>query len=165
MKEWKDDKKWSDVFIPEIKQILGLYLIGEPPEEEDQKRNTDLIVLKLNSVRIACRIRKFEYYERYPYEFTIREGRPSGIKTELAKVIEGWGDYMFYGFCDKDEKSLVSWEIINLNSFRLWFTQQLAKNKGVVPGTGKQNTDNSSNFRAFNIREMPTTIIFASSHH
>ena len=37
-------KRWSDRFLPENKQILGLHLIGEPPVKEDAERNTDLIV-------------------------------------------------------------------------------------------------------------------------
>ena len=69
---WQDDKRWSDRFLPEIKQILGLYLIDEPPIEEDMQRNTDLTVLRLNAVRVACRIRKYEYFLNYGDEITIR---------------------------------------------------------------------------------------------
>ena len=60
--------------------------------KEDAERNTDLIVLKLDAVRIACRVRNHEYITRYGDEFTIRAERPSGVKTELAKIIDGWGD-------------------------------------------------------------------------
>ena len=163
MTGWKADKRWSDIFIPEITKILGPYLIREPPIEEDQERNTDLIVLKMDSVRIACRVRKFEYLNRYPNEFTIREGRPSGIKTELTKIIEGWGDYLFYGFSDEKEKQLAKWNIINLNIFRLWFNRMLVIDNGKVPGIGKKNVDNSSSFRSFNITMMPEDLIFGSS--
>ena len=76
---WRHDKRWSDRFLPEIKRILGEYLIGEPREAEDIERNTDLIVLKMEAVRIACRIRKYEYLLQYPGEFTIRAARPSGF--------------------------------------------------------------------------------------
>ena len=62
MANWENDKRWSDKFLPEIKMILGLHLIGEPPIEEDCERNTDLIVLKMEPVRIACRIRKYKYF-------------------------------------------------------------------------------------------------------
>lgn len=162
MSEWKNDKRWSDRFLPEIKQILGLYLISEPPIEEDQERNTDLIVLKLEAVRIGCRIRKYKYYCNYPNEFTIRAGRPSGIKTELTKIIEGWGEYLFYGFCNEEEASLVSWNIIDLKVFRLWFNKQLLKSeKGKYPGMSKKNGDNSSWFIAFNIDKLPSDIIYA----
>ncbi len=137
MTVWEKDKRWSDIFLLEIKQILGSQLIGEPPVEEDQKRNTDLIVLKMDSVRIACRVRRFKYHNRYSDEITIRAGRPSGIKTELTKIIEGWGDYFFYGFADDSEEKLVAWRLCDLKVFRLWFNRTIIKNGGVMPGIEK----------------------------
>jgi hypothetical protein len=104
---WQADKRWSDKFLRDIKRILGEHLIGEPPMEEDAERNTDLIVLRMDAVRIGCRVRKHKYRDSYQDEFTIRAGRPSGVKTELAKIIEGWGDYFFYGFSNEDETGLA----------------------------------------------------------
>jgi len=163
MTGWKNDKKWSDQFLPEIKQILGLHLIGEPPFEEDQERNTDLIVLKMEAVRIGCRIRRNNYLAKYGNEFTIRAGRPSGVKTELTKIIEGWGNYFFYGFSDKAEDSLEKWLLGDLNVFRLWFNQQLFRNKGAMPGINKNNTDNSSSFISFEIDKMPNNFTVANT--
>ena len=34
MTDWKTDKRWSDKFLPEIKSILGMRLIGEASVEE-----------------------------------------------------------------------------------------------------------------------------------
>lgn len=68
---WEINKQWSDRFLPEIKMILGLHLIGEPPIEEDCERNTDLIVLKMEAVRIACRVRRYDYFRRYPNDIRI----------------------------------------------------------------------------------------------
>lgn len=166
-KGWTVDKKWSDVFLPEIKQILGLYLIGEPPIEEDQERNTDLMVLKMDAVRVGCRVRRsisesgYLAFERHSGEFTIRTGRPSGVKTELTKIIEGWGDYFFYGFANEDETGLRHWSLCNLNEFRVWFVRYLAKNKGQMPGIGKDNTDGSSTFKAFKFASLPPEFIIA----
>lgn len=160
MNGWKDDKRWSDRFLPEIKRILGEHLIGEPPIEEDQERNTDLIVLKMEAVRIACRIRRNEYLEKYPNEFTIRTKRPTGIKTEIEKIIEGWGDYLFYGFSNKEENKLAGWFIISLNAFRLWFMKYLRNNNGKPPGHQKINSDGSSAFAGYNVNDMPDDIVF-----
>lgn len=156
---WKDDKRWSDKFLPEIKMILGLHLIGEPPIEEDCERNTDLIVLKMDAVRIACRIRRYEYFSKYPNEITIRSSRPSGIKTELTKILEGWGDYFFYGFSDESETRLISWKLCRLTAFRIWFQRQSYINKGDIPGMGKNNSDNSSAFLAFKANTIPDFIM------
>lgn len=160
MNGWKKDKRWSDQFLSEIKSILGMHLIAEPPVEEDQERNTDLMVLRLDAVRVGCRVRKSKYMYRYSNEFTIRAGRPSGVKTELTKLVEGWGDYFFYGFGDNGE--LLAWTLADLKVFRWWFNHTICKNKGVVPGIQQKNHDGSSNFRAFVWSNMPKDFVVAS---
>jgi hypothetical protein len=140
-----------------------LHLIGEPPEEEDVERNTDLIVLKMEAVRIACRVRRNKYFQEYPNDITIREGRPSGTKTELTKICEGWGDYFFYGFADEDENRLVAWKLCDLKAFRIWFVRYLAGNKGLIPGISRMNGDGSSSLRVFNAERIPEFIIAKQS--
>lgn len=164
--DWKADKRWSDKFLPEIKQILGLYLIGEPPIEEDSERNTDLMVLKMEAVRIGCRIRTHKYFlnDKYREQITIREGRPSGTKTELTKIIEGWGDYFFYGFSNESESSLEYWKLCDLNQFRIYLMRYLGAYKGCMPGDFRDNNDNSSSFRAYNTDDIPGLIIARSPH-
>jgi hypothetical protein len=158
MKKWEELKKFSDKYLPEIKRYLGEYLIAEPKEiEEDKRHNTDLVVLELRAVRIACRVRRDIYYVKYGNEFTIRSSVPSGNKTELAKIIEGWGDYIFYGFGDGEH--LTHWFIGDLKAFRLWFSIQIVKNGGTLPGKVKENADGSSNFRSFNKYDIPGFII------
>ena len=157
---WQADKRWSDRFLPEIKSILGVHLIGEPPVEEDAERNTDLMVLKLDAVRIGCRVRKHKFLSRYSDEFTMRCGRPSGTKTELTKVIEGWGDYFLYGFCDAGERSLSAWMLGDLKVFRLWYCRSLRKMAaGQSPGSVKRNIDGSSDFTAFKIFNLPAEFL------
>jgi hypothetical protein len=136
-------------------------LIGEASEEEDALRNTDLIVLRLEAVRIACRIRRYEYMARYGDEFTIRCDRPRGTKTELAKIIEGWGDYFFYGFAAAEGDNLARWLLGDLKVFRLWFMRYLAAEHR-IPGTRRQNHDGSSGFIAFAVADMPRDFIVAT---
>lgn len=157
--DWRQDKRWSDRFIPEIKSILGIHLIGEPPVEEDQERNTDLMVLRMEVLRIGCRIRRPGYLEQYGGEFTIRAGRPSGAKTELTKIIEGWGDYFFNAHAGRDER-LKAWWLADLKVFRLWFNEQLWK--GERPWHLKSNRDGSSNFLIFKWCDMPADFIAAT---
>lgn len=157
---WEVDKRWSDRFLPDIKRALGEFLLSEPEPEEDQNRNTD-IILKMDSVRIACRVRKHEYFlnNRYRGEFTIRAGRPTGSRTELSKIVEGWGNYLFYGFSNPEETGLAAWRIISLNEFRLWFNRMIVSGNGKVPGIDNSNYDQSSSFRAFNVTKMPECIV------
>lgn len=163
MLAWQADKRWSDRYMPQIKQILGLYLISESPVEEDRSRNTDLVVLKLDAVRVGCRIRRAEgYLEDYGDEFTIRTSRPNGTKTELAKIVEGWGDYFFYGF-GAANGSLARWGLGDLRVFRLWLMQHLARNQGRMPGREKRNHDGSSEFHVFRWDELPPQFCVGSS--
>lgn len=158
--DWKLDKKWSDKYLPQIKRILGETFIGEPSVEEDQERNTDLIVLNMTGLRFACRIRKEHYFKDYSGEFTIRSHRPSAKKTELEKILEGWGDFMFYGFAN--EKEVFYWKIGDLKIFRTYFSRYCVKNK-TVPGIKKSNKDSSSDFIAFKWTDLPKEFIYKES--
>jgi len=148
---WQQDKRWSDQFLPHMKRICGEYLIGEATPDDDACRNTDLIVLKIAPVRIACRVRKATYAARYGEEFTVRAGRPSGTKTELTKIVEGWGDYLLYGFGEESTHLMSRWSLISLTAFRRYFMRHLHGQKGEMPGVVQNNADGSSHFRAFNI--------------
>lgn len=164
MSQWQADKRWSDRFLTQIKGILGVHLIGEPPAEEDAERNTDLMVLRMDAVRIGCRIRKHQYLARYGDEFTIRAGRPSGVKTELTKIIEGWGDYFFYGFANEDETQLANWTLADMRVFRRTYAKMLVQSQaGVVPGIAKANLDGSSSFAAFRWGQFPPDFIVGQS--
>lgn len=153
------DFDWQRALIPYVKQILANYLIGEAPAEEDMRRNTDLIVLRLEAVRVACRLRRYEYAARYGDEFTIREGRPSGAETELAKMLAGWGDYIFYGFASPDMSGLAAWMLGDLSVFRLWHHRELWV--GRKPGNARKNGDGSSSFRSYRIADLPDGFVVA----
>ena len=162
---WKDDKKWSDQFLPEIKQILGLHLIGEPPWEEDAERATDLIVLRMEAVRIGVRIRRPRFFERFPGDLTVRAGRPTGAKTELTKYIEGWGDFFFYGFGDDRTGRLIAWRLGDLNAFRLGLNRGLHRHgRKWLDRRIQRNHDGSSDFAVFGWAEFPQMEIASGGH-
>lgn len=157
---FEEDFEWQRGYIPAVKQVLAQYLIAEAPAEEDMHHNTDLIVLKLDTVRVACRLRTHGYLARYPDEFTIRCSRPSGAETELGKVLAGWGDYFFYGFPDPVGFGLAAWMLGDLNVFRAWHARELWQ--GRRPGNGPiPNGDGSSEFRAYRIGDLPPSFVRA----
>lgn len=159
MPDYQTDRQWSDKFITPLKHIIADLLIRPAPDAEDMQRNTDLIVFRVEALRVACRVRRFQYLQRYPNEFTIRAVRHNGSDTELAKLISGYGDYFVYAFANADETDLAAWRVINLSTFRLWFNQQLAKNAGRIPAKTQKNGDGSSDFYAFNVNDLPNTAI------
>lgn len=161
MNNWIEHKNFSDLFLPEIKSILGQNFIGEI-KEEDCFHNTDLIVLKMEVIRFACRVRRFEYFDKFHNEFTFRSKLPSGNKTELNKIIEGWGDFFFYGFADYYNEKLHHWIIADLKVFRSWFSDCLARKN--YKWAKKENKDNSSSFLVFNLNDLPKNFILHSSN-
>ncbi len=158
--QWEQQKAWSDRFLPEIKAILGQHLIGEPPVAEDTERNTDLMVLRMEAVRIGCRIRKIGYLRHYGDEFTIRAELPTGTKTELAKIIEGWGDYFFYGFADSYETHLIKWTLADMRVFRGAYSRMIASPSASI--ALKKNADGSK-FAAFRWSVFPPELVVATA--
>jgi hypothetical protein len=156
---FEEDFDWQRQFAPEIKRILGSALIVAATPEEDLKHNTDFMVLELASVRVACRVRTNWYLHQRDWrnQFTIRSTRPSGVETELVKVLSGWGDFIFYGFADQDNTALAAWVLGNLKAFRSWHASQLWR--GLPAGIECSNGDKSSKFRAYRIADMPADFV------
>lgn len=153
MKHWEIDKQRTDAYLPTVKAILGACILTETPPEEDAIRNSDLWVIRAGNTRIGVRLRSREYFERYSNQFTIREARPNGTKTELEKILDGWGDYFFYGFMHPKPPRLVSFGILDLGEFRGWYPQA---NGSAIH---ERNRDGSSSFVAFKWHSLPREAI------
>ena len=161
--DYRQDKAWADAYISHMKEIVGLHIVSEAPELEDARHNTDLIVLGMSAVRVACRLRSHEYLAPYGHEFTIRSDRPSGADTELLKVVSGFGDFLLYGFASADEPGrMCAWTLGDLSVFRRWWSQRLASmGAGQCPGRELSNRDGSSSFRVFRFDELPADFVVA----
>lgn len=154
-----DDRQWSDQFIPEIKRIVGPLLMSETPFEIDAEQAADLMVFKAKDMRIAARVRR-PGYEQFAYEFTIRSRRDSGAETELSKIVNGWGDWMFYAH-DGGEGTFSRWWLIDLDAFRA----SLIRSRGQISKGEKSNRDGTF-FAWFDLRTFPAnpSILVAGSH-
>jgi hypothetical protein len=109
-------------FAQQIKAILGMTFIGQDAIA-DKQQATDFLVMTLYPIKVACRLRTYDYYNNpdhpeYKDEFTIRCNSAWGLKTEIDKIREGFCEYMFYGFVDQEEKNIIKYTIIDLNIFR-----------------------------------------------
>ena len=104
MAVYQEDREWSDLFIPRIKELVGPHLLSISSFEEDTEQAADLVVLRGRNQTVACRVRRYGYADNYGYQFTVRSARESGAQTELAKIVNGWGDLFFYGHSTADEK-------------------------------------------------------------
>lgn len=162
MSTYAVNREWSDQFIPHIKRIVGFHLLQVTPHEIDCKQATDLMVFTARDLRIAARVRRPGFAERYPFQFTLRASQPSGAETELSKMINGWGDWLFYGHSTDDERAISLFWILDLNAFRaaLIRRHQAAIRSGVKP-----NNDGTT-FRWFDITSFPDAppLVVATNH-
>lgn len=158
---YERDRAWSDRFIPAMKQIIGPHLLEPAPNEWDIGKATDLVVLQARNMCIAARVRRTGYANRYPYEFTIRSRRDTGARTELEKIVDGWGDWLFYGHADALERGFDRWWLVDLRSLRA----ALIRDKGDIDCEEKPNFD-GTHFVAFDLRSFPSRppILVSSSH-
>jgi hypothetical protein len=164
MPSYAYDRQWSDRFIPEIKRIVGPHLLEAADLELDAKEATDLIVFRARDMRIAARIRRAGYAERYPFDITIRAHRDSGSKTELSKIIDGFGDWFFYGHADASEDRIGLWWLIDLHHFRAALIRA-SRNNGASLQCGDKSNGDGTYFKWFDLRSFPRSppILVAAS--
>lgn len=145
-----ENREWSDKFIPAIKQIVGPRLLSVTPDEIDCKQAADLMVFTARDMKIAARVRRPGFSQRYPFEVTIRAKLDSGVETELSKIVNGWGDWMFYGHSNEEQKHFELWWLIDLDAFRA----ALIRDKGSLLFGDKPNGDGTY-FKWFDLRSFP----------
>src|SRR5690348_9669628 len=121
MRTYREDRAWADGWFPRIRDIVGPHLLEPAPLERDLCEATDLIVMRARDMTIAARLRMPGYLQ-YGWQFTVRCFRPSKAKTELAKIIDGWADCLFYGHGDRRETpatdptaQIIRWQLIDLH--------------------------------------------------
>jgi hypothetical protein len=122
---------------------------------EDRHRNSDLVIHSSGDLSVACRLRRYEKWEHHWYEFTVRASRPRwGTTTELAKALEGAGDFFLYGFGRADGE-IPLWTFADLEVFRAVYEPTM--------GREFENPDGSSSFFVFRWDEFPGDFILEES--
>lgn len=165
--EVKRELSWSKSWIDHIRTIVGKFILRESTLDEDRKEGTDLIVLRAEGVRIACRLRH-PGYAQYGQEVTITYLRENGCSCEWNKIIEeDWADWFFYGHATVEEAScgvIYPWHIINLSVLR----SGISKLDIVREDWNKDPVGWRCRWRAYNVDHIRTTLghdaIIASSN-
>lgn len=151
---YEANRGWSDRYIPAICEIIGPRLMIVAPVKRDRDEATDLIFLTAKDVTVAARVRRPGYAERYPDDFTIRDSLPSGAATELTKILQGWGHWMFYGHAaEQSAPSVAAWLLIDLCQLRYFFHRHpefLHCPDGI--GRGRGYNPDGTTFRWYNAR-------------
>lgn len=155
---YKKYRSWSDQFIPNIRAIIGMQFVAVASDEEDMKHATDLMTFTAqmpNNLRVAARVRKHEYFAKWPYQFTVRYSLPNKAKTEHAKIVEGFGDWMLYAHARENVARFQAWSILNLDVFRDEIRY------GLVAPEIRRNPDGTT-FAAYDIQSFSPALVVAS---
>lgn len=135
-----------------IAGILGKTFVTKDVRA-DLKDATDFAVFTVRPFGVGARLRTYSYDKRYHQQFTLRWSRPSGVDTEIDKIMEGLVDYIFYGFVSRDESRIVRYFIGDLAVFRSLRPEPLA----ILP-----NTPCDSELAAFHIRDCGRAFVVKS---
>jgi len=106
-------------FYPQVKRILcrqahNIIKFREATFKEDTQEGFDFMV-NINDVKIAIRIRHSSCIYR---DFTVRSKLDTGNITELAKIIDGKGDFYLYAWAINDTR-IGEYMLIDLNLLRV----------------------------------------------
>lgn len=167
--DYTEDRSWSDQYLLAGIKLCG-YLFAEKsfsvsPPDEDIKRCSDLTwirTIEQDGKRIGMRIRKPDVWAKYPYDFTLRSKRTSGVKTEFEKIVtDGYGDILVYAHADENiPGKLAHHWIVDLAAFRMHFQS------GQIKTPREKNNGDGTYFFPFDVRRMPTgVILFGSDAH
>lgn len=140
-------------FEPQMQDILGgifhvpLQDIFVATPTQDREEATDLILS--NGTTVGCRVRSYNTFRDYRHQFVLRRQLASGAKTELTKILEGYCNVYLYAFCDKSEKCIISWELLDMDVFRYEVEHHIWYLKWQDVGSG----------RAFSLLEFPPSFV------
>lgn len=132
-------------FMPQVNVNIATF-------EQDTQQATDLTI-NTPTYNIGCRVREYNAYLKYPDQFTIRSRVYKGGKTELDKILSGYGDYNFYAFENETGNDFSHWFLYSLEVFRQYYP--------VCQGQEFRNPDGSY-FKAFKITDFPVNFIVYS---
>lgn len=151
---YRVNRNWSDRFLPQIKQLVGGYLLETAADPFDHFQATDLMMLDARDMRVAARVRRPGYAQRYPHQFTIRSAVASGAQTELSKIVNGNGDWMFYGHSNAAQTGIDAWWLIDLKAFRAALIRHRMNAPCLV--MGDQINADGTQFKWFDMRSFPS---------
>jgi hypothetical protein len=161
---FKREFAWQGGYAMAIRETVGAQLaVRAASMTEDRSHNTDFFVLDTVAGRVAARVRRPKYRVGYSEQFPIRAALASGAETELAKLLRGWGDYLFYAFAADERdpsKRFSAWLLADLHVFRKWHGDYTARNNLALPGIYKDNHDGTA-LRAYYISWLPKPFVLA----
>jgi len=161
--DYKNNRALADAFNGPVMDALKFSFntndVQISSKFQDTKQAADFIVGKSPPAKVAARVRNYEYWRNYKWDITVRSRSLFNKKTELDKILEGHGDYIFYGFLNPTGDVLHYWRLCDLNVFR-WNIQHndYASER---PLFAKQNSDGTK-LATYDVRKMKGDFVIES---
>jgi hypothetical protein len=148
---FQTDSRLETTFTPEIKTILADLFI-QKHVFADLNEATDFAIFTVKPFRVGVRLRRYEFFNDYRHQFTIRWSRPSGVETEIHKIRKGYVTHYLYGFVNKSETRIIFYRIFDLSKFG-----------NPTPSTIFENKDPpDSKFAVFNVKDFPKEFLIVT---
>jgi len=144
---YNNDRAIEDKFSTIIKNILGNFFITKQ-DIDDLEKGKDFAIYHIQPFSVAVRLRRFDYFQKYRDEFTVRWSRPSGVRTEIDKIRDREVQYFMYGFLSLREDRIIQYFIADLK----YFTNQ--QPYAIIP-----NNPNDSELAVFKLNQFPKEFI------
>lgn len=151
---FRDSFKWSNLWINKIRTIVGAHLLRPSTVEEDTQEATDLIMLRAEAMRVACRLRKPGYVPAFAWDVTFTARRENGFPCEWDKLVIGKkANWFFYGHASTvtPEGRIHPWFLIDVDMARPY----LLSRKWIERGPNKDELGRRCWFYAFDLRNHP----------
>jgi len=154
MNDFEKQFEWQAQYAQQVVRIVAPYLITVADPEVDCKENGDFQISFPRNGTIGCRLRTPEY-AKYTGDVTFRSQSKNGGKTEISKIIEGYGDYFFYGHVDKAD-NIWHWYLLCFQSLRAMFMRK----RKLLDREQRKNSDGTA-FLVFSVEDELTDAIVA----
>lgn len=107
--------------MPEVEAILkrhAMFIVKFEiaDSEQDTQQATDLVI-RISGGAVGVRVRRFESTTTRYRDLTIRSRSRYGQRTEIDKLRDGWGDFYFYGW-DNKQGRIEEYMLLDMARFR-----------------------------------------------
>lgn len=170
---FEEQKRWEESFTEAFANVARECLpVSVASIEQDRECNTDLVLRVLPELaddhgqpRIACRVRHWQYKREFSEDFTIRAKVPSGAKTEIDKIRDGYCSYFIYALAPPwgPPNQFWMWYWCDQHVLRTWLLACERKYQR-TPGALKHNVDKNGRpdgtaFYVFKFKDLPGDFI------
>ena len=159
MNDFDAQFEWQAKYANQVVRIIAPYLIKVADPEVDKKENGDFQISFPRNGTVGCRLRKPDM-ARYVGEVTFRSRARNGGKTEITKIIDGYGDYFFYGHVN-NASVIWHWYLIDYTKLRALF---IRRRELIDHAKANQVTNrDGTKFIVFNVEEQLPEAVIAQS--